>query len=163
MFISTTRFGRLPVDPADLITMSRGLVGFPASTRYILLEPAAKQPFYWLQSWDDPSLAFIMIDPHLFFPDYEVHLSDDQTRRLGVESPEEVQVLTTLSIRADSGEMTTNLLGPLLIGVNTLRAEQLILDGSRYSTRHPLPRVESTGGERMRSAAPERRALQSVA
>jgi flagellar assembly factor FliW len=153
--IPTTRFGRLAVDPAEVITLPRGLFGFPAAHRYVLLDHTPGGPFKWLQSVDDPALAFVVVDPYQFFPEYEFELDEERARRLGIDRPEEARILTTVTLRSAPKEVTANLLGPLVVGTRTLRAEQLVLDAERYSTRHPLPLL--------RPARQPERVLQNVA
>ena len=160
MEIDTTRFGTLAVEPAEVITLTGGLVGFPTATRFVLLEPAPGKPFRWLQSADDPALAFVVIDPYPFFPDYEVSLPQGRARQLGIEREEEAQVLATVTIRSSPQEITANLLGPLVLGVRSNKAEQLVLDSDRYSTRHPLPLWSTSAGH---STAHSGELLRSVA
>lgn len=139
MIVETSRFGRVEVDPCKVIEIPRGLIGFPPEQRFILFEHKPGEPFRWLQSLDDPALALVVVDPHVFFPDYEAEISEDEARALGIEDPEEAQILTTVTVRRSMGQVTTNLLGPLVISVRNGRGAQLVLDGDRYSTRHPLP------------------------
>ena len=139
MVVKTTRFGELDVDPCRVISVPRGLIGFPPDQRFILIDHPNEGPFRWLQSLDDPALAFVVVDPLVHFPDYSVEISDEDALRLGIRSVEDAQILTTISIRPALGEVTANLLGPIAIGVESRLAAQVILDGDRYSTRHALP------------------------
>jgi flagellar assembly factor FliW len=93
----------------------------------------------WLQSIDDPSLAMVVVDPYVYFPDYEVMLNDEDSVLLKVQKPEDAVILTTVSIRKAPAGITTNLLGPLVIGTQSRQALQLVLDGDRYSVKQPLP------------------------
>lgn len=141
MIVDTTRFGPLEIDPESILVAPRGLIGFPSAQRFVLIEHAPGTPFQWLQSLDDASLAFVVTDPHLFFPDYELEIPDSEAERLGIREPEEARILTTITIRRAACEVTANLLGPLVIGLLSRRIAQLVLDGDRYSTRHSLPTV----------------------
>ena len=139
MTIDTTRFGPVEIDPEAIITLPKGLIGFPTAKRFALLEYKPGHPFRWLQSLDDPSLAFLVMDPLGFFPDYEVELTDEDARSLKLKDPKDALVLTTISVRQSPLTLTTNLLGPVVIGLKTRKAMQVVLDADRYSTRHPLP------------------------
>lgn len=139
MTIETTRFGRLDVDPRAVITVPRGLIGFPPDQRFTLIEHAPNTPFRWLQSVDDPALALVVMEPHAFFPEYEVDIPDADAELLGLAAPEEARVLTTVTIQRAPREVTTNLLGPLIVGLGSGRAVQLVLGDDRYTTRMPLP------------------------
>ncbi|HEY3269351.1 MAG TPA: flagellar assembly protein FliW [Armatimonadota bacterium] len=139
MIVETSRFGRVEVDPCNVIEIPRGLIGFPPEQRFILFEHKPGEPFRWLQSLDDPALALVVVDPHIFFPDYEAEISEEEARALGIDDPGEAQILTTVTVRRSMGQITTNLLGPLVISLRNGRGAQLVLDGDRYTTRHPLP------------------------
>jgi flagellar assembly factor FliW len=148
MIVHTTRFGPLEIDPEAVLAAPRGLIGFPGATRFVLIDHAPETPFQWLQSLDDPSLAFVVTDPHLFFPGYDLEIPDGDAERLGIREPADARILTTITVRRAAGEVTTNLLGPLVIGVPCRRIAQLVLDGDRYSTRHALPLAASPMRER---------------
>jgi flagellar assembly factor FliW len=148
MVLETTRFGTLNVDPETVITLPRGLIGFPAARRFVLLGHAPGHPFRWLQSIDDPTLGFVVIDPHLFFPDYDIEISRYESDLLGIRDPEEAMVLTLVTIRSSNQEITTNLLGPLVIGTRSHCGAQLVINGDRYSTRHSLPLAHPAQGNR---------------
>lgn len=148
MVVETTRFGELEVDPCMVITVPRGLIGFPPNQRFILVDHPNGGPFRWLQSMDDPALAFVVVDPLLHFPDYSVEITDEDADRLDIQSADDAQILTTISIRPAAGEVTANLLGPIAIGVRSRLGAQVILDGDRYSTRHALPSNRSLASQR---------------
>ncbi|MCK4340502.1 MAG: flagellar assembly protein FliW [Phycisphaerae bacterium] len=42
-----------------------------------------------------------------------------------------------------NGDLTANLLGPIVIGAHSLCAKQLVLSDKRYSTRHRLLPAET--------------------
>jgi len=67
MIVRTTRFGDVDIAEDRVITFPKGLLGFADNKRYCLFEPNEDACFYWLQSLDDPTLAFVVTDPALFF------------------------------------------------------------------------------------------------
>lgn len=138
MKVQTTRFGDLEIEESAAIEMPRGLIGLEHCTRFVLLEHQPGSPFGWLQSLDCPDLALLVTDPFQFFPDYELEVSDEDQRELGLSVPEDLMVLVTVTVRKDPSEVTANLLGPLVVNVANHRARQIILPGDRYKTRHPL-------------------------
>jgi flagellar assembly factor FliW len=139
MVVETTRFGQLEVDPCRTITLQRGLIGFPPNQHFILIEHTNGGPFQWLQSLDDPLLAFVVVDPMLYFPDYNVEISDEDAAGLDIRSAQDAQVLTTVTIQPAAAQVTANLLGPIVIGVNSRKGAQVVLNGEQYSTRHAVP------------------------
>ena len=70
MQIQSSRFGWLSVDDSRIMTFPRGLLGFPTHKRFALIQANSENYFFWLQSIDDPALAFVVTDPGIFFKDY---------------------------------------------------------------------------------------------
>lgn len=141
MLINTKRFGPLEVDGARIITFRNGLLGFPGHRRFALIQTSPDPVFFWLQSIDDPGLAFVVCDPLAFVPDYQVPVRRDDLQTLEMDEPNECQVLVI--VNKVKGHLTANLLGPLVIGAGSLLGKQLVLSDKRYDTRHPLVPVSS--------------------
>lgn len=139
MIIETTRFGRIEIDPDRVIIFPRGLVGFLSYHKFCILEGSPDMPFRWLQSLEDPSLAFPLVQPHFFFTDYKVEICDQDAECLEARSRDDVLVFTTISFRRTPDGITTNLLGPIVIGTKKRIGLQIIQDAEKYSTKHPLP------------------------
>ena len=85
MEIETTRFGRLSVDDERIITFPKGLLGFPNHTRFALIQTGEENYFFWLQSVDEPNLAFVVTDPSIFFKDYEVPIREETQAELELD------------------------------------------------------------------------------
>ncbi len=136
MVIETTRFGPVDIDERRIMTFAGGLPGFPQARRFVLLQTSPEPVFYWLQSLEHPNLAFVVCDPVLFVPDYEVPVRKDDLATLELSDPGEAQVLVICN--RVNGDITANLLGPLVISTRTMQARQLVLSDKRYSTRHRL-------------------------
>lgn len=136
MLIETTRFGTIEVDEARLIRFEQGILGFPGCTRYALIQTSSDPVFFWLQSADSPNLAFVVCDPRAFEPDYQVAVRRDEVMNLNLCHEEDVQILIIVN-RVD-GNLTGNLLGPLVIGVSSRLGRQFVLADKRWTTRHPL-------------------------
>ena len=141
MQIETSRFGELEVDERRVITFPKGILGFPRHTRYVLLEAGDDSYFWWLQSTEEPALAFVVTDPSLFVPTYQVPLREQQMEELNIASPEQAQVFVIVNKRGNL--LTGNLQGPLLVGVAERLGEQLVLSDRRYTTRVPLVEMGS--------------------
>jgi len=136
--VNTLRFGELEVEESDIVTMDEGILGFPEFHRYVLTSNADQAPFMWLQSVDDPELAFVVVDPFLFFPGYQVVTKSDEIRPLGLKSIEDATILTIVVIPLNPMDITTNLRGPLIINPENNKAKQLVLIDDRYHTKHFL-------------------------
>ncbi len=136
MLVETTRFGEVELDDGRVITFPDGLLGFPEARRFALLQTTDDAVFYWLQSLDDPALAFIVCDPAAFVPDYQAPIRPDDLAGLGITHLSESQVLTI--VNKVGGQLTANLLGPLVLGTTAMLGRQLVLSDKRYTTRHVL-------------------------
>jgi len=143
--IETTRFGKLEIDESKIIFFTTGILGFPQAKRYVLLPHRENSPFFWLQAIDVPELAFVVIWPRLFFPDYDPALPQEARKELHIREGDEIDFLTIVTIPKDCPEkMTVNLLGPIAINVTRRLAKQIILDARRYPLQEPLtPRIKA--------------------
>jgi flagellar assembly factor FliW len=108
-------------------------------------------PFFWLQSADDPELAFIVMNPQLVMPDYAVHLAKEDRQALQVKGEDPLVIYGLVTIpRGNPADMTINLLGPLVINSAAGVGRQVVMSGSDYSHRHP---VLGLGSDRSQQAA----------
>lgn len=140
MQVNTTRFGLMEVEEEKLLTFPAGMVGFPHLKKYFFVPVPGNDVFAWMQAQDDPDVAFLMVDPFVFFPNYDVKLSQQLCDSLQISDRQQVTLLTTVTIPAREGVqgMTTNLLAPVVINHVKAVGQQVILDGSGYKTKHLL-------------------------
>lgn len=139
MIVHTVRFGDVDVEENRIIHFVEPILGFEKSHRYVILDHAEDSPFKWLQSADEPELAFVVTNPKFFGIDYEFELSDELASQLTLEAADDALVLTIVNIpQEDPGKMTTNLLGPIVINQNLRKAMQVVLNDTGYSTKARL-------------------------
>ena len=143
MKVPTSRFGAIDIPEDQVIYIPLGLIGFPNQKRYVLLEHKKGSPFIWFQAVDDEDLAFVLIDPLLCEPDYEIQVNSEDRKILELpDSCEGLQAMVTVNITpGDPPEITANLLGPVAINLPKKLAKQIVLHQSPYSTRHPIPTI----------------------
>ena len=149
--IYTSRFGELGIDPTEELVFPRGLLGFPGRTRFLLLpadggaderssDPGDGPAFCWLQSTEDPALAFVVTDPHLHVTGFRVPVGRAQLTAIGLEggaaAAAAFQVLVIVNKKGHT--LTGNLQGPLLINTATRVGEQFVLSDKRFGTAVPL-------------------------
>jgi flagellar assembly factor FliW len=141
--IETKAFGCVSVAENQIITFPSGLPGFPNFRRYTLLNGHLKSPFYCLQCLDDPSLAFLLTEPAAVVPDYRPKNHVNDLRDLKAASLDDLQILVTLTIPPGRpGEMTANLMSPLLINQAQGLGKQVVVDKPQYSHQHPVITTE---------------------
>ncbi len=148
MKISTTHFGEIELQDEKIISMPSGLLGFEHAKRYILLNHSKEGPYMWFQAIDDPSLAFILIDPLFFRPDYKININKGEITEIGITNEKNVVILAIVTLRDDPQKMTANLQGPIIINAEKRIAMQLVLTQSQYTTRHSII-------EEMKKCAPQ--------
>jgi flagellar assembly factor FliW len=136
-FISE-RFGKISYEEAEVLRFPQGLIGFPDMTRFFLYAQEDVAPLAWLHSLDDRNLAFLVVDPFSFFPEYEVRVKLPGSLRRQIGESADLRVLSIVTIQADFARSTVNLLGPLVVNARTRNAWQVILEDEELSTRHYL-------------------------
>jgi len=136
--IETQQFGSLEYEESALLTFPAGILGFEHLTRFLLIDQDEVAPLRWFQPVDDPNLAFTVIDPLLFFPDYRVTLTGEDRQGLQIPKGTDPLVLSLVTIPEDPSAMTANLLGPLVVNPATRLGKQLVLHDSGYPVRARL-------------------------
>jgi flagellar assembly factor FliW len=138
MMIRNTRFGDIQVEEDKLLTFPGGIPGFEHANRFTLLRDEAMEPFFWLQSLDEPEVAVIVVDPFLFFPDYAPLLIEEYLEILGLEDPGDVTLFVITTIPEDACQITANLAAPIAIHNEHRIGVQAILDRGAYEARTPM-------------------------
>ena len=136
MKIESVRFGQLDIPEKKLIRMQKPILGFEQLTTYCLVEKSEFLPFLWLQSVEDPALAFVVINPVILFPDYRIEVHSKEIAELKVQRVEDVETYVIVTIPQDPTRMSANLQGPILINTENTRAKQLVLVNSDYHVCH---------------------------
>ncbi|NBB89897.1 MAG: flagellar assembly protein FliW [Spirochaetes bacterium] len=137
MTIETKAYGKIPIDDRQLIDFPSGLYGFESYTRYALLD-AHQKPFYWLQSLDDVQVAFVLINPYVFRPDFVLEIPDEDYEDIGKPEEDDVLVFAVVTIPTDGTEITANLQGPVVINRNRGLGRQSISLDPRWQTKHSI-------------------------
>jgi flagellar assembly factor FliW len=136
MKIDSSRFGPIEIPEEKVITLPQGLIGLPG-TKYALVTRDEKSPFVWLHSVEDGGLALPVTNPWLFFPDYEVRISDEDAESIGLEGPEQADILCVVRATEEIGDFTVNLLSPIVLHAAKRTGKQVINEVA-YDVRAPL-------------------------
>lgn len=137
MQVQTKNMGTVDVPQEQCVSIPAGLFGFEDYTRFALIESHYK-PFFWLQSLEEKSLAFLLIDPFLVCPEYETDIDDKELLKVGIKDASDVLVMTIVTIPQDGTSLTTNLLGPLIINKKNKQAMQVVLNESKWKTKYNI-------------------------
>lgn len=133
-----TRFGEVEYDPENLLHFPAGLIGLPNLHHFIVMPNKKQGPLFWIQSVDDPDIAFVLTDPTNFFLDYQLMPEDAERESLLLDEKDECYILSVVTVPADQ-KITLNLAAPILFAPKTNRAIQVIVENSNYSSKTPLP------------------------
>jgi flagellar assembly factor FliW len=152
MIINTSRFGEIEVEEQSVVDMPDGMLGFGEFKKFVLIQHNQGSPFLWYQAVDEPNLAFVIVDPFTFFPDYEVMLTRDDLEALEAVELGNLAVFTVVVIPESPEDMTANLRGPLLINVEKRIARQVVLNDERYSPHQRI--LETVYGAVSEGATP---------
>ncbi|MDR1890043.1 MAG: flagellar assembly protein FliW [Zoogloeaceae bacterium] len=133
MKVETFLFGNVEVNPDLVIEFPQGLVNFENSRRFMLIhetDVGSNPVSFTLQSLDEPTVAFQIIEPAALGFTYELGLNDAETSLLKLASPEDV-VVTLILFKQENSNATAglgaNLRAPLIINTKTRLGLQKLL------------------------------------
>ncbi|AGA56404.1 hypothetical protein Theco_0157 [Thermobacillus composti KWC4] len=138
MKMETTRFGELEIGGEDIYTFPDGIPGFEQDKRFALVGLEGLDGIACLQCVDRGELSFIVVNPFVFFPDYEFQLPDADAGRLEAEDPGDLSVWAIVTIKDRLETATANLVAPVVLNLRKKLGKQVILVASRLGTRHAL-------------------------
>ena len=134
MHIESPRFGSLDIEPARIIEFPKGLAGFEQLHRFTLFHPEGEDPkYFFLQSVDDPAIAFNVADPARFGFAYEIVLDDAEAALLQLTDPAAAAVAVILLRDGDAAPLRANLDAPLIINTESRRGLQHVFAKLDYT------------------------------
>ena len=141
MLIKTRYFGEIDVDDQKIITFDNGLIGFEYLKKFTLIynnESETSGNVTWLQSLDEPMVAFPALSPFYVMTDYNPIVEDEVLKPLGELTEENVIILLTLSVPSDITKMSANLKAPLVINADTKKGCQIIAENPDYVVKYNI-------------------------
>ena len=133
-----TKFGEVDFEENEIIVLPKGILGFSQLTRYILLDKERSGPFKWLQSVEDPNVAFVIADPLDFFPNYKLEINEKELEELNFTNSKDLATYVIVTVPQDASLASADLLGPLVINPKRNLAKQAVMSNSPYTTKHYL-------------------------
>jgi flagellar assembly factor FliW len=130
MKVETYLFGAIEVSPEKTITFPNGLFAFENNKKFTLVheEGKADPTSFTLQSLDDSSVAFQIIDPTTLGFHYDLELSDEEDALLKSPAAEDVAVMIILFKESEGGSgINPNLRAPLIINLKERVGVQKLL------------------------------------
>jgi flagellar assembly factor FliW len=134
LHLHSKRFGDFDVPSASVFEFPEGLVGFPGTKRFVLLDHRPGSTFKWMLSIDDPELGFAVADPTDLVVGY-VPPFEAASRAVGAE-PADVAIFALVTIPQNPSEMTVNLMAPVVVNLRSRVARQLVLEEPGLDPAH---------------------------
>lgn len=132
MKAATRLFGEIDIDEEKIITLERGMIGFPDLQKFALIFDEEKgleaSSIMWLQSMDDEMIAFPVVHPNQIKPDYNPTVNDEMLLPLGELNEDNTYVLVTLTAKPKKEDTTVNLKAPIVINTETRKGCQIIVE-----------------------------------
>ena len=143
----STRTATRPIESAVIdpslglptITMAAPMPGFPAHRDFVLVRLNEDGLLYAFTSIQDPELRFLVAPPEPFFPDYAPEIENEVFSALNTTDPDRLLLMVVITAGVD--ETTANLMAPIVVDRDTMRATQVVLSGSGYPVRAIMHRA----------------------
>ena len=135
----TLRFGDVDTDEDKIVHFKHGIPAFEEEHEFLIIPYDEESPYYFMQSLKTPELAFLITTPFIFFPEYMIEIDDETIEELDIKKQEDVMLYTLITIPNGSVRyMTANLLAPVVINTENMQAKQMVMEKTRYTTKHRL-------------------------
>ena len=131
MQAETRLFGMVDISDDKVIVLENGMIGFPELQHFALIFDAEKEngsKIKWLQSMDEPSVAFPVMDPTIIKNDYDPTINDEILKPLGELTEDNIFVLSTVTVPKQLENMSINLKAPIVINSDTMKGVQIIVE-----------------------------------
>ena len=138
VMVHSDLLGPISVAASELITFPAGLFGFPECRSFVLVA-AARDGMFWLQSAEYGTLAFLVVDPFLFFADYAVDLAPVELAKLEAKEAADLAILAIVTLpRSRDDQATANLQGPIAFNLRSRLAKQIAIPDSDFGVQCPI-------------------------
>lgn len=126
-----------------ILYFPQGLPGFEQERFFTVSERADLAPLVRLQSTDSPELNLWVAPVGAIDPAYELEMTREDLRTLGLDEqrqPQSGQEVLCLALLCapENGQLTANLLAPVVVNLRTRVAVQAVRADNRYSHRYPI-------------------------
>ncbi len=132
MLLKTRLFGEIKVKDEEVINFTKPILGFDDCRQYLLMESESIFPTFWLQSINDPNLAFPVISPFSVDENYSINLEALDLDDIRLKSIDDALVLTLMVVPQTISSIRTNLRAPIIYNPEKKIAKQLILYDEKY-------------------------------
>lgn len=138
MKVKSELYGELTYEKKDVIHFPDGLPGFRDEKDFALFPLEPESPFSFMQSLDKEQLYFIMVNPFLFFQDYDFEIPQPVMEKLMIQDIKDVQVYNIVVVKDPFERSTVNLLAPVILNGKEQLGKQAVLNQTNYSRQQRL-------------------------
>jgi flagellar assembly factor FliW len=144
--IATSRFGRVDIEPDDVIHFPQGIMGMEDCRDWVLLVDSQNDLLRWLQSTKRPEVALAVVSPRSFVADYKVRVAGRELAPLQLDDVRQAQVMVIVAKSQET--ITLNLRAPLVIHPEARLGCQIVTKDP-----HPIQYVLETEPAPLRKSA----------
>ena len=154
MKAETRLFGTIDIADDKIITMEKGMIGFPNLKKFALIFDEEKKDrdfkIMWLQSMDDGDIAFPVTDPTYIQEDYAPSVNEEIIAHLGEMNEDNTYLLVTVTVPQKVTDLSVNLKAPIVINMDTNKGAQVISEDDvpvKYKVYDLLKMKKEKAGE----------------
>lgn len=130
--------GQISMPASSVFHFANGLHGFETHFEFALV-PAAREGLFWLQSLADRDVVFLLIDPFVAVPGFEVDLGVTERAQLKLDNPMDVLVLAIVTLPAgNENAPTANFRGPIVLNARARLGGQIMSTVQGHEVRTPV-------------------------
>jgi flagellar assembly factor FliW len=153
--IRTKYFGNVALDAGLAVEFPLGLPAFERERAFLAIEHPRTAPLVLLQSASTPELCFLALPVCEVDAAYQLQISVEDRAVLGLEAAGDPAAGPDLAVLAlvavgRSGEISANLMSPVVVNRANRRAVQSVRWDGAYSHQHPVTLAPPGSGARER-------------
>lgn len=138
VLLDSVVLGEVHVHEDSIFEFATGIHGFESHHRFALV-PAAREGLFWLQSLTSRDVVFLLIDPFVASPGFELDLGATERASLQLDNPMDVLVLAIVTLPAGHEDApTANFRGPLVLNARKRVAAQVMSAVQGHEVRTPI-------------------------
>ncbi len=141
----SARFGPMQVSEDMVIRFVSPLPGFEGLRNFVLIDHDSDGVFKWLQSLEDPEVAFLLTFPGLFKAGYTVPYRERYLTKLSAAGTESIVVFVMVAASLLKGSVSLNLKAPILFNSENMSAMQCIIDRDKYPCKFMVELAAAAG------------------
>lgn len=121
-------------EESKIIKFQEGIPGFENLKEFVLLQDE-QGSFCYLQSVEQETICFVMVEPYKFKKDYAPNISESYFAKLGGGGSSEFVLYAIVTLGESVEQSTMNLQAPIMIHVERRVGVQAIVENESYGRR----------------------------